>query len=235
MTARSYQNHQKSVPVCPRMGPWRMEDCGIYLLTPIPTSHRLPLEHHQTSPFTTPRMHLYVWYQRTSPPLPGRKARERPTDGARAVWAFRVPSVAGAAEGRGRLRAVMWGVAVLQVSVAMVLDWNLKTSILRDRLHGHNQRTRACILTEQSGINESDQVKTIVPIPPYAYTDGIQTPDSSFSSSCWTCKYGWRQRGENRICQTFLLEALLKVLMKCWLKWDLRITHVFNFSMLSNF
>ena len=70
---------------------------------------------------------------------------------------------------------------VLQVSVAMVLDWDLKISILRDRLHGHNQCTWACILTEQSGINETDQVKTNITIPSYAYTDGIQTPGSLLS------------------------------------------------------
>ena len=73
------------------------------------------------------------------------------------------------------------GVVVLQVSVAMVLDWDLKISILRDRLHGHNQCTWACILTEQSGINETDQVKTNIQIPSYAYIDGIQTPGSLLS------------------------------------------------------
>lgn len=40
------------------------------------------------------------------------------------------------------------GGVVLQVSIATALDCDVKTSILRDRLHGHNQCTWACILIE---------------------------------------------------------------------------------------
>lgn len=150
MTARFYQNHQKSVPVCLRMGPWRMEDCSIYLLTPIPTGHRLPLGHQQTSPFTTPRMHLYAWYQRTYPPLPSRKAHEMHTVDiwARAVWDYRVSPRQCQLKAEADWGEWCGGGVVLQVSIAMVLDCDLKTSILRDRPHGHNRCTWACILTE---------------------------------------------------------------------------------------
>lgn len=49
--------------------------------------------------------------------------------------------------------------------------------------------------------------------------DVIQTPDSLLSLlAVELANMLERQRGENRICQTFLLETLLKVLVKCWLK-----------------
>lgn len=62
-------------------------------------------------------------------------------------------------------------------------------------------------------------MKTNIPIPSYAYIDVIQTPDSLLSLlAVELANMVERQRGENRICQTFLLETLLKVLVKCWLK-----------------
>lgn len=139
----------ESVPVCLRMGPWRMEDF-IYLLT----SHsywscRLPgastnfTLHHSQDAF------VCVVSEDLTPPLHSRKAHKMHTVDiwARAVWDYRVsPCSASWRQRQTEGNDVAWRGAPGIYSYGPWL-WS-ENQHLWDRPHGHNRCTWACILTE---------------------------------------------------------------------------------------